>query len=263
MAQLKLFQKLLIIGASCCVISLPAYLFLFGKKNLPSRLLTTLEQKTPTINSLSPRFFSNYLGLKPGGHSLNIQKLDINKISSKLKQFPIFKQIDAEFTSQGSLLVSYELRTPIYRLNDFSNCGVDVEGRLMPLVPFYSPKNLPFLYLGLDDVKWEQSQSVDFANQIVDFFNQNGLDRLEIIMIDLSRLKSPLKSHREVIVTVRFLDKIHYLRINANFLNKALSRYASLFKEPKLKDKLFDHCVFDARIMKFATLRVVKQPAKS
>lgn len=257
MGQFRLLNKLLVIFASCCFVSLPAYLFLFGQKNYASTTLTTLIQKTPTIQMLSPRFFSNYLGLNPSGKNIDIRKLDISKINKKLKAFPIFKTIEAEFTKEGELFVSYHLRNPQFRLKDFTNCAVDEEGFVIPLSSFYTPKNLPHLYLGLQELDFSKNHQINLANQIINFFVINNLDQLSVTLIDLSRLNSKLKSHQEVIVTIEFLDKKHFLRIHPQIIDKALIRYVSLFKENALKDKILNSCIFDARILKFATLKSV------
>lgn len=259
MTQNRPLQKIMIIGLSCCFISLPAYLFLFGKKTQTSTRLTTLIQKTPTIQTLSPRFFSNYLGLNPCGKNIDIRKLDITKINKKLKQFPIFKNIHAEFTKDKELLLSYHLRNPCYLLKDYSNCAIDEEGYVIPLNPYYSPKKLPYLYIGIAELSWSQSYHIDLAHQVVDFFINHKIDQLSIAMIDLSRMRSNIKSHHEVIVTVEFLDKVHYLRLNPANIEKALTRYVSLFKETELRDKILGNAVFDARIQKFSTLKSVEK----
>lgn len=257
MGSSKLINKLLIIVVSCCVISLPAYLFLFGEKKYEATILTTLIQKTPTVNALSPRFFSNYLGLRPQGRNIAIRKLDIQKINKKLKAFPIFKTIEAEFTKEGQLLVNYHLRNPHFSLKDYTNCGVDEEGFIIPLTSFYTPKKLPQIYLGLEELSFTKSHDTQIANQIIDFFRKNRLDQLTVSLIDLSKTNRMLKSHKEVIVIIEFLDKKHYLRIHPENVDKALARYISLFKEPSVKSIIFNNCIFDGRIQKFATIKPI------
>lgn len=235
--------------------SLPAYLYLFGKKKYASTKLTTLIQKTPTRQTLSPRFFSNYLRLNPYGKNLAINRLDIDKINKKLKAFPIFKSIDAEMTKEGALQINYFLRNPEYQLKDYTNCGIDDEGFLMPLTPFYTPKKLTQVFLGLDKLDFSKAYQVSLANEVIHFFRLNQLDQLTVTMIDLSKMKAVIKSHQEVIVTIEFLDKKHYLRLHPQNINKGLTRYVSLFKEPSLRQKILGSCLFDARISKFATLK--------
>jgi len=239
-----------------CLISLPAYLVLFGEKEKPSVLLKTLIQKTPTSQALSARFFSDYLGLSPGGRFQILQKLDLSKIQKKLEEFPIFKHVHAEFTPIGELLVSYELRKPVLALKDYAQLGVDAEGMIVPIAPYYSPKRLPEVYLGLKTIEWNRAQQVNQALDIMAYFDHHALETFTLKLIDLSRLTHSIPSHREIIVTISIFNKNHYLRLNPQHVDRALHRYMRLFKEAKLKNQLHESIIFDARITKFATLKV-------
>lgn len=254
-SKMKFLYRFLFIFLSCCFISLPAYLYLFGKKYQRPVLLKALIQKTPTIDQLSPRFFSDYLGLSPLGQPLILKRLDAVKIQNRLKEFPVFKSIEAEFTPLGELCVSYDLRRPLFELYDYKNCGLDKEGFITPLVPFYSPKKLPQIYLGLKQLSWDEPHNISQALDIVDFFEKNQFQGINLKRIDLSRLNHKLISHREIIVIVSVGNVDHYLRIHPSLIQKALVRYVSIFLEPKLKKTISKSCVFDARISKFATIK--------
>lgn len=256
MNRSSLFSKALIIGLSLCLVSLPTYLFLFGKKEDKVFLLRTIIQKTTTINPLSPRFFSDYLGLSPSGKALNLHKLDESKIQKKLQEFPIFKTIQAQLSEQGELLVSYELRKPIFILSDYGNLGLDAEGYILPLKPYYSPKILPQVYLGIEHFQWNHKHPISHALEVLSFFQKQHNDAFSIQTIDLSRLSHKIPAHREVIVTMVFLNKKHYLRLHPDRIEMALKRYIHLFTEAKLQSQLAKSFIFDARITKFATLKV-------
>ena len=255
MNRLPVMHRFFIIGLSICVISLPAYLILFGKKNEQAVILNVLIQKTPTLNALSPRFFSDYLGLCPNGRPLLLKKLDQLKIQKKLQEFPVFKTIQSELTHGGELIVSYELRKPLYILKDYDNLGLDQEGVIIPITPYYSPKKLPEVYLGLDKVTWNKKHKIEYAHQIVSYFNKYRLDIFNIKLIDLSLLDHAIPAYREVVLTVEVFGHSHYLRINPQHVEKALDRYIRLFKEAKLMGQLQKPVIFDARILKFAVLK--------
>ncbi len=249
------FYSWSLIGLSLCVICLPAYLLLFGKKETSPVFLKTIVQKTTTIESLSPRFFSDYLGLSPKGRSLQIQNLDIKKIQNKLTEFPIFEKVQSEFTPQGELLVSYELRRPAFLLHDFSNCGIDNLGFFIPMAPYYSPKKLTSIFLGIHHLEWNKAYNIKEALEILNFFSPYQSDDFNIKLIDLSHVKESIPARREIIVTISFAKANHFLRLNPKHLQKALDRYVLLFKEPKLQDQMIRDVVFDARISRFATLK--------
>jgi len=252
------FFKFLWVGLSICIVSLPVYLYLFVQKEKTPIYLTTLIQKTHGLDSVSARFFSDYLGLYPYGMPLKIKRLDAKKIEKKLRDFPIFQDVDVEFTPQGELLVTYDLRKPLFYLRDYNNCALDFEGRVLPLVPFYSPKKLPHIYLGLQRLLWNQSHDIELASSIIRYFNHDRLQLFELKLIDLSKLKALVPSHREVILTLSISGHLHYLRINPGHWHRALNRYIRLFEEAKLSKTLDQDVIFDARISKFATLKTTK-----
>ncbi len=204
---------------------------------------------------MSPRFFSDYLKLAPRGKLLKIKTLDHNSIQKKLLEFPVFQSILSDVTEQGDLVVSYQLRKPLFRVHDYNNCGLDQQGYIIPLAPFYSPKNLPKIYLGLKTLSWSRVDEIDKACQVLNFFNQKSQEVFKVAMIDISTLQDPRVYRREVIVTLIVRDQTHYLRINSLFIEKALQRYVRLFEEPKLDSELNSCVIFDARICKFATLK--------
>jgi len=244
-----------LVGLSLCVICLPVYLILFGKKETSPLYLKTIVQKTTTIESLSPRFFSDYLGLSPKGRSLHIQNLDIRKIQKKLSEFPIFEKVQSEFTPQGELLVSYELRRPLFSLLDFSNCGLDSLGFFIPMAPYYSPKKLASIFLGIKNLEWNKAYDIKEAVEILNFFSPYLSEDFNIKLIDLSHLKESIPARREIIVTIAFAKASHFLRLNPKHLHKALDRYMLLFKEPTLQEQIIRDVIFDARISRFATLK--------
>lgn len=247
--------KCAIIFGSICVFSLPVYLLLFAEKAKTPVHLKTLIQKTPSLNSLSPRFFSDYLSLRPKGNYLKIDKLDIGKINSKLESFPIFKKVEAVFSHQGQLEIYYELRTPYAYLKDFSQLALDQEGYVIPANLFFSPKKLPFVYLGLHSITWNSSHDMTLVKQIIDAIAPFENQTLKLELIDVSLLSHKLASHREVVVTVSYNKHSHYLRIKPQLVDLAISRYVQLFHEKHLGSTLDQDLIFDARISKFATLK--------
>ncbi len=42
------------------------------------------------------------------------------------------------------------MRTPYAYIGEFANTAIDKEGYLFPFRPFFTPKNLPILYIGLN-----------------------------------------------------------------------------------------------------------------
>jgi hypothetical protein len=255
---MKNLAKILFILASLCVISLPSYLFLFGKKETKAIALKTLVQKTSFSSPISPRFFSDYLHLCPKGKSLEISKLDEKKIEKKLREFPIFQKVQAHISSRGELEVAYDLKKPHFLLLDFSNLAIDPNGYVFPLKPFFSPKKLTQVYLGISQVDWNHKNNVESALKIQSLLDENLQELVDIETIDLSGLKVQATSLKHIVVTISYKNTKHYLRLSQEGLEKGVLCYISLFKENNLNEFLQSNLIFDARFKKFATLKMVE-----
>lgn len=255
------FFKILMIVISLCVISLPAYLFLFGKKHKESLVLKNVIQKTTNLHPVSPRFFSDFLGLRPEGKHLLINRLDLRKINTKLKTHPVFKTILAEINHQGDLEILYDLRVPFAYLQDFESVAIDEKGHIFPTSHFFSPKKLPKVYAGREELIWSDVIDMTLIHKVINFFS-NSRTCLEPIFIDISKISSPVSVHRELVVVIDFKGANHYLRIKPALIDLALSRYVKLFNEKKLQKLLAGDVVFDARIAKFATLKPIELSEK-
>ncbi len=249
--------KVFFILLSVCVVCLPAYLWLYGEKKTYALTLTTLVQKTPTRTYLSPRFFSDYLALSPKGQKITLSLLDVKKIEKKLAAFPLFAHIEAKISNSGELILSYELREPRFFLGDFSDLGLDKGGRVIPLKPFFSPKILPCVWLGLHKIDWTRAYLIEKAVEVALFFEDTTYRNFQLESIDLSRLDHPITAHHEIIVKVLHFGNVHYLRIHPDRIAQALKRYAKIFDEDSLQNYSRSSFVFDARIKKFATLKVL------
>jgi len=250
--------KLFFILLSVCVVCLPVYLWLHGEKQKQALILTTLVQKTPTRTYLSPRFFSDYLSLSPKGQKITLSLLDVKKIEKKLAAFPLFAHIEAKISNSGELILSYELREPRFFLGDYSGLGLDKEGRIIPLQPFFSPKILPRVWLGLDKIDWNKAYGIEKAEAIALFFEMAPYRDFQLQSIDLSQLLHPIVAHHEIIVKVGHFGSLHYLRIHPQRIEQALKRYVKIFEEESLNNYSGSSFIFDARVKKFATLKVLQ-----
>jgi hypothetical protein len=254
---MKSLPKVLFIFASLCVVSLPTYLYLYGKKETKPKVLTTLIQKTSFSTPISPRFFSDYLMLNPSGKWLEISKLDETKIENKLKEFPIFDKIQAHILSTGELEIAYDLKKPQFLLADFTNLAIDPKGSIFPLRPFFPPKKIPQVYLGIQSIDWKSINNIKKALQIQKILDEILDDEIDIEMIDLSNQDHKVSSLKQIVVTLSYKGIKHYLRLSPDHLEKALLRYLTLYKENDLNEFLSSNLVFDARFKKFATLKML------
>ncbi|MCH9617699.1 MAG: hypothetical protein SP4CHLAM5_10800 [Chlamydiia bacterium] len=182
--------------------------------------------------------------------------LDIESCQKKLVSSPLITDATLSFIDNGHIKVEYRHVTPIARLGDFLNCGIDKEGRLFPLKPFFSKQGLPKVYLGIHQIEKEKNME-SYQEKSKWIFARNFLMYLEgldisgkIISIDVSKISEKSLGKNEIIVVIEYLDRKDYLRLSKrNYLNE-VTNYIILCD--KLKDESgtymidfrFESCAF-------------------
>ena len=88
-------------------------------------------------------------------------------------------------------------------LADYKNTAVDEKGYLFPIAPFFTPKNLPEVYLGLPPfTDWEiEGPYFDLAVQMIRFLETAPWkEGLRIKRIDVSNAFAPSLGQREIVL---------------------------------------------------------------
>jgi hypothetical protein len=112
--------------------------------------------------------------------------------------------------------IDYEVRKPIAWLSDYKNIAIDREGFLFPVAPFFSPKQLPEIYLGLPPFgapedrlgrsggQWLvplKSRYLNLALEILQYLEGSPWRQgLRIQRIDVSNAFAPTLGSREIVL---------------------------------------------------------------
>ena len=80
----------------------------------------------------------------------NARTFNVKRAKERLLESPLIAAAVVKLIEPSTLYVDYTVRKPTALLEDYTNVAVDKEGYLFPLTPFFTPKNLPALYLGLE-----------------------------------------------------------------------------------------------------------------
>ena len=110
--------------------------------------LTAIVQTSSTKEALKTTYLAELLDLSIES-PISIYEIDLKKARKKLLRSPLIASAIVKRLPPDRLYIEYEVRQPIALLGDYANIGVDREGYLFPLTPFFTPKALPELYLGL------------------------------------------------------------------------------------------------------------------
>lgn len=128
----------------------------------PAYRLTTLIQTGPEKEALKSDYFAELLGLCVD-RPLSLYAIDLKSAEKKLRASPLLEDVSVERRPPNALYIDYTVRRPIARLADYANTLIDEKGHLFPMTPFFPPKELPEIYLGLGPFGSEQGGSWEKA----------------------------------------------------------------------------------------------------
>lgn len=137
----------------------------------------------------------------------NLYQFDLKAAKQKLLAYPIIKTAKIKKVKPGMLHIEYAMRQPIAYLPEYSNTAIDKDGVLIPSKPFYTPKNLYELVLGLPKgLSWGTKISgirIDLVRSIIKTLSQHDLEEsFHLTRIDVSKAFSKRYSEREIVINL-------------------------------------------------------------
>lgn len=212
--KVPLGRAIRIIILSVVFVSLPA-LIIFGmvlffwqaraydpKYNVIAIVQTGLEKEP-----LKSTYLAELLGLSID-RAENLYRIDLSLLEGKLRASPLIKEATLKRIPPGTLYIDYSIRKPKAFIGGFTNVAIDQEGVVIPFAPFFSPKKLPVLVLGIEKKdlslgKVLDAPSLPQAFQILEVL-EGSLKGRENIMnlerVDVSRASAESLGERQVIV---------------------------------------------------------------
>lgn len=218
--------------------------------------IVAIIQSCSNREALKTSFFAEYLDLSINKPK-NLYAINVKNIRSRLAALPMMKSVNVKKVPPGTLYIDYSLRNPIAYLSEISNTVIDDEGVLFPLSPFFTPKRLPEIYLGLEtemntptDQLWGTrlaSKNLDFAFELYHYVTTHyGTAQCHLKSIDVSSCTALSCGQREIVLTLEerietcvegkqvLLIYPQILRLDPIDYKQGLANYAIL------KEKLYD-----------------------
>ncbi|HSX11360.1 MAG TPA: FtsQ-type POTRA domain-containing protein [Chlamydiales bacterium] len=163
-------------------------------------IVTTGPEKEP----LKTAYLAELLGLS-ADHPTPLYAINTKKAEAKLLSSPLIANAKVKRMPPGTLYIDYEVRKPLARLADYKNTALDKEGYLFPAAPFFSPKHLPEVYLGLPPfTTWQISPKnpyLQLALEILSFLDTAPWkEGIRIKRIDVSNAFAPTLGTREIVL---------------------------------------------------------------
>ena len=173
-----------------------------GKLAQEQYRISAIIQTGPEKEALKTAYLAELLGLSLD-QSTNLYAFDIKKGENKLLASPLIANAQIKRLPPSTLYIDYEVRKPIALLADYKNTAIDAGGYLFPAAPFFSPKNLPEIYLGLPPfTAWHlQGPYLQIALEILQFLEAAPWkEGLRIKRLDVSNAFAPSLGQREVVL---------------------------------------------------------------
>ncbi len=240
---------LLVCFSLLCIGSFYFTLSYFENREPPKVPIKIIAQTGPLKEGLKTDYLAEVLDL-----SANQPKnLEVDEVEKILRESPLIKKVSASYLSPNTLYIDYTLRSPTFALIDLENLALDVEGYLFPLRPYFTPKKLPELYLGLKAIPpWNHpldEKEVALAN------NLHTLLGREVKRIDLSHIEEKSLGKREIVVILEYSGGIfHTLRLSPKRYEEEIKRYRAF--SGKVQDQ---GLIIDLRVPKLAYITVHPQ----
>lgn len=185
------------------------------KQNDPAYRITTLIQTGPEKEPLKTAYLAELLGLSINKPQ-NLYAFDIVRAEKKLLASPLIRTAKIARRAPNALYIDYEVRHPVAILADYQNVAIDREGYLFPLAPFFSPKELPEIYLGIPPFgepedsfgrsggRWQtplKNRYLNLAFEVLQTLEgTSGSEGIRIKRIDVSNAYAPTLGMREIVL---------------------------------------------------------------
>jgi hypothetical protein len=253
--KLPLSKALFWIGLTVLVFSGSAlfgwlyYLHLKDKRASNDQyLIKAIIQTGPHQEALKTVYLAEILGLSVDMPT-NLFQLNTKKAEQQLMLSPVIKQAKVTRMPPSTLYIDYAVRQPIMMLYDYHNAAIDSEGYLFPIRPFFTPKRLPELYLGLpaEEYQWNiplKTPTVELALTLHALLSAPPYQStFRLLRIDVAHAFAESYGRREIILIIedQFQTetngrKTHYhfpriLRMSPDHYQNELKNYLKL-REP-------------------------------
>ncbi|OGN63937.1 MAG: hypothetical protein A3E80_01420 [Chlamydiae bacterium RIFCSPHIGHO2_12_FULL_49_9] len=190
--------------------------------------IAAIVQTGPEKEALKTAYLAELLSLSID-QPTHLYRVDLKRAVQKLLSSPLIADARVKRMPPNTLYIDYEVRRPVAWLSDYKNIGIDQAGFLFPMTPFFSPKNLPEIYLGLPAFgapedsfgrkggAWLspiKNRYLNLAFEVLQYLEGSSWkEGLQIKRIDVSNAFAPSLGQREIVlfteeeITVRRNEK--------------------------------------------------------
>lgn len=203
--------------------------------------IVAIVQTTPDQERLKTVFLAELMHLSYD-HPTNLFRFNTKEAQRILMSTALISAVKVKKILPGTIYVDYTMRKPIAYLSDFTNTVIDHEGVTFPFTPFFTPKRLPEVYLGMsqESLTWGKAirnVQCKFALYLIDLItNQCCSKDSQLIRVDVSKSLADSYGQKQVIIILE--DQINregtqlimpqILRLSVDHYRQELANYLAL-----------------------------------
>lgn len=178
----------------------------------------------------------------------NLYAFDPAAATATLLACPAIKKASIRRQPPSIVHIDYVFREPCALLADFSNVALDRERVCFPLKPYFTPKRLPELYLGIRELSYNsplETKEASLAFKVLDYAKSSLPSACRIVRIDTHNAFAKSAGVQEVVVVLEEASRTRYLRLAPQTFQKSLDTfiaYQSVFNQVNstLPDQIID-----------------------
>lgn len=227
--------------------------WLASEKKRKNTLITALVQTGPQKEMLTTSYLAELLDLS-ADHPKRRGEFDLKWAKNQLLASSVIKAAEVRWHSAGTLFIDYTVRQPLAWLADLENGAIDEAGYIFPVRPFFTPKNLPQIYLGFtaQGLGWNtqlKSKNLQLAFDLLKILSSPCYrDLFTVKCIDVSKADAQSFGQREIVLSLLDGQAHRFLRLTPKNYAQELGNYLQLrpqlLAEGKVIDLRLSHLAF-------------------
>lgn len=229
------------------------YEYFFKRPKPLPHYLCRMIATGPQREALSTSYLAELMQLSADCPTL-FNQFDRDLAEKGLRASPVIKEASIKVIKPDTVYVDYTVRKPMALLDDFENTAFDEDGVVFPMIPFFSPKKLPEVYLGIKTVRWGHPLQGHQMALALKFLKTISNYSLHLQRLDVSRAFASSLGKREVIVVVVENGFSKILRLTPKNFTQELGNYLELCQKLPPEPQ-----VIDLRISKLAFVETNQQ----
>lgn len=174
----------------------------------PQYNIVAIVQTTPDKERLKTIYLAELLHLSVDNPT-NIFRLNSREAQRTLMSSSLITSARVKKILPGTVYIDYTLRKPVAYLLDYTNTVVDYKAVAFPFNPFFTPKRLPEIYLGMGDrsiLIWgKQIKGVKsrLALYLLDLITENCCKENSFLTrVDVSNVLADSYGQRQIIIMI-------------------------------------------------------------